>query len=220
MDKMFDYESLFAYMSLIFSIAIFIILLYGCLSTAYNDKNVEKFTETTETTETTSNQIQEEPVAAVVKDLEVNDAEGITKINMDNKGKYYFNTPPKITFTAPEGGTIPEATIVFEDTPVAGTNLYEIKEILIKSDKRGTKYKTTDKALVVIPTKEEYKEMANRENPLINLSPTQKTIIVDLIDGCESLSSSLKTKYKGLINKGTLRQYDVDDIINELKKTS
>jgi hypothetical protein len=217
MDKMFDYESLFAYMSLVFAIAIFIILLYGCLSTAYNDKNVEKFTETTETT---SNQIQEEPVVAVVKDLEVNDAEGITKINLDNKGKYYFNTPPKITFTAPEGGTIPEATIVFEDTPVAGTNLYEIKEILIKSDKRGTKYRTTDKALVVIPTKEEYKEMANRENPLINLSPTQKITIVDLIDGCESLSSSLKTKYKGLINNGTLRQYDVDDIINELKKTS
>ena len=217
MDKMFDYESLFAYMSLVFAIAIFIILLYGCLSTAYNDKNVEKFTETTETT---SNQIQEEPVVAVVKDLEVNDAEGITKINLDNKGKYYFNTPPKITFTAPEGGTIPEATIVFEDTPVAGTNLYEIKEILIKSDKRGTKYKTTDKALVVIPTKEEYKEMANRENPLINLSPTQKITIVDLIDGCESLNSSLKTKYKGLINNGTLRQYDVDDIINELKKTS
>jgi hypothetical protein len=217
MDKMFDYESLFAYMSLVFAIAIFIILLYGCLSTAYNDKNVEKFTETTETT---SNQIQEEPVVAVVKDLEVNDAEGITKINLDNKGKYYFNTPPKITFTAPEGGTIPEATIVFEDTPVAGTNLYEIKEILIKSDKRGTKYKTTDKALVVIPTKEEYKEMANRENPLINLSSTQKITIVDLIDGCESLSSSLKTKYKGLINNGTLRQYDVDDIINELKKTS
>jgi len=212
MDKMFDYESLFAYMSLIFAIAIFIILLYGCLSTSYN-KTIENFTEI-------DTQVQEEPVAAVVKDLEINDAEGITKINLENKGKYFFNTPPKITFTAPDGGTIPEATITLEDAPVAGTNLYEIKEIAIKSDKRGTKYKTTDKALIVIPTNEVYKELADKENPLINLSPTQKTTIIDLIEGCESLSTKLKTKYTSLINKGTLRQYDVDDIIRELKKNS
>ena len=213
MDKMFDYESLFAYMSLIFAIAIFIILLYGCLSTSYNNKTIENFTES-------NTQVQEEPIAAIVKDLEVNDTEGITKINLENKGKYFFNTPPKITFTAPVGGTVPEATVVLEEAPVAGTNLYEIKEIAIKSDKRGTKYKTTDKALIVIPTNEAYKELANKENPLINLSPTQKTTIVDLIDGCESLSTVLKTKYKGLINKGTLRQYDVDDIIRELRKNS
>jgi hypothetical protein len=212
MDKMFDYESLFAYMSLIFAIAIFIILLYGCLSSTYN-KTIENFTES-------NTLVQEEPVAAVVKDLEVNETEGITKINLENKGKYFFNTPPKITFTAPDGGTIPEATVELEDAPVAGTNLYEIKEIAIKSDKRGTKYKTTDKARIVIPTNEVYKELANKENPLINLSPTQKTTIIDLIEGCESLSTALKTKYTGLINKATLRQYDVDDIIRELRKNS
>jgi hypothetical protein len=125
MDKMFDYESLFAYMSLIFAIAIFIILLYGCLSSTYN-KTIENFTES-------NTLVQEEPVAAVVKDLEVNETEGITKINLENKGKYFYNTPPKITFTAPDGGTIPEATIQLEDAPVAGTNLYEIKEIAIKT---------------------------------------------------------------------------------------
>lgn len=211
MDKMFDYESLFAYMSLIFAIAIFIILLYGCLSNNYN--SIEKFTETTI-------QVQEESVAAIVKDLEINDAGGITKINLDNKGKYYFNTPPKITFTAPEQGTIAEANIILDTTPITGTNLFEIKEIQIKSDKRGTNYKTTDKNLVVIPSNEVYKETANKENPLINLSTAQKKTIVDLIDGCESLTSVLKTKYKNIINKGILRQYDVDDIINELRKNA
>ena len=100
---MFDYESLFAYMSLIFAIAIFIILLYGCLSSTYN-KTIENFTES-------NTLVQEEPVAAVVKDLEVNETEGITKINLENKGKYFFNTPPIITFTAPDGGTIPLSLI-------------------------------------------------------------------------------------------------------------
>ena len=43
MDKMFDYESLFTYMSLIFAIAIFILVLYGCLSRTYNGNgNIEK----------------------------------------------------------------------------------------------------------------------------------------------------------------------------------
>jgi len=212
MDKMFDYESLFTYMSLIFAIAIFILVLYGCLSRTYNNENgnIEKFTE---------NAI-EEPVIATIRDIEVDETGGITKINIDNGGKYYYLTPPRITFKAPADGTIAEAEIRLGTTPVSGSVLYPISEIVIKADKKGNKYRTTDKDLIVLESISDYKTYADRENPSMKLSETQKTTINGLIDGCTSLSQTLKDKYKNIINKGMLRQYDVNDIINELEKNA
>ena len=209
MDKMFDYESLFTYMSLIFAIAIFILVLYGCLSRTYNGNgNIEKFTE---------NAI-EEPVMATIKDIEVDETGGITKINIENGGKYYYLTPPRITFRAPADGTIAEAEIRLGTTPVTGSVLYAITEIVIKADKKGNKYRTTDKDLIVLESISDYKTYADRENPSMKLTETQKTTINGLIDGCASLSQTLKDKYKNIINKGMLRQYDVNDIISELEK--
>ena len=209
MDKMFDYESLFTYMSLIFAIAIFILVLYGCLSRTYNGNgNIEKFTE---------NAI-EEPVNLTIKDIEVDETGGITKINIENGGKYYYLTPPSITFRAPSDGTIAEADVNLSDTPVAGSVLYAVTEIRIKADKKGNKYKTTDKDLIVAQPISDYKVYADRENPSMKLSETQKTTINGLIDGCTSLSQTLKDKYKNIINKGMLRQYHVNDIIRELEK--
>ena len=209
MDKMFDYESLFTYMSLIFAIAIFILVLYGCLSRTYSGNgNIEKFTE---------NAI-EEPVNLTIKDIEVDETGGITKINIENGGKYYYLTPPSITFRAPSDGTIAEADVNLSDTPVAGSVLYAVTEIRIKADKKGNKYKTTDKDLIVAQPISDYKVYADRENPSMKLSETQKTTINGLIDGCTSLSQTLKDKYKNIINKGMLRQYHVNDIIRELEK--
>jgi len=209
MDKMFDYESLFTYMSLIFAIAIFILVLYGCLSRTYNGNgNIEKFTE---------NAI-EEPVNVTIKDIEVDETGGITKINIENGGKYYYLTPPSITFRAPSDGTIAEADVNLSDTPVAGSVLYAVTEIRIKADKKGNKYRTTDKDLIVLESISDYKTYADRENPSMKLSETQKTTINGLIDGCTSLSQTLKDKYKNIINKGMLRQYHVNDIIRELEK--
>lgn len=210
MDKMFDYESLFAYMSLIFSLAIFIILLYGCLSVAYSNKNIERFSDATTT-------VLDVPVMAIISNLEVNATGEITKVNMSNKGKYYNKMPPTITFTAPPEGTIAEATVTLETTPVTGTNLYEIKEIAIKPDKKGTKYTATSINLITLQIEKDYIDNANKENPLINLTSEQKKTITDLIDGCASLTSTIKTKYKAIINSGNLRQYVVDDIIKELE---
>ena len=206
---MFDYESLFTYMSLIFAIAIFILVLYGCLSRTYNGNgNIEKFTE---------NAI-EEPVNLTIKDIEVDETGGITKINIENGGKYYYLTPPSITFRAPSDGTIAEADVNLSDTPVAGSVLYAVTEIRIKADKKGNKYRTTDKDLIVLESISDYKTYADRENPSMKLSEAQKTTINGLIDGCASLSQTLKDKYKNIINKGMLRQYHVNDIIRELEK--
>jgi len=44
MNKSIDYESLFTYISLLLAFAIFIILMYGCLSNNYS--NIENFTTT------------------------------------------------------------------------------------------------------------------------------------------------------------------------------
>jgi hypothetical protein len=196
-------------MSLIFAIAIFILVLYGCLSRTYSGNgNIEKFTE---------NAI-EEPVNLTIKDIEVDETGGITKINIENGGKYYYLTPPSITFRAPSDGTIAEADVNLSDTPVAGSVLYAVTEIRIKADKKGNKYKTTDKDLIVAQPISDYKVYADRENPSMKLSETQKTTINGLIDGCTSLSQTLKDKYKNIINKGMLRQYHVNDIIRELEK--
>jgi len=208
MDKMFDYESLFTYMSLIFAIAIFILVLYGCLSRTYSGNGkIEKFTENT----------IEEPVNLTIKDIEVDETGGITKINIDNGGKYYYLTPPRITFRVPSDGTIAEADVNLSDTPVSGSVLYAVTEIRIKADKKGNKYRTTDKDLIVVEPISDYKVYADRENPPMKLSETQKTTINGLIDGCASLSQTLKDKYKNLITKGMLRQYHVNDMIRELE---
>ena len=209
MDKMFDYESLFTYMSLIFAIAIFIIVLYGCLSITYNENvNIEKFTE---------NAIEDTLVMATIKDIEVDNTGGITKINIENRGKYYYKTPPRITFKAPSDGTIAEAEISLSTTPVTGTDLYPITEIVIKPDKKGNKYRTTDKNLIEIETIDDYKVNADKQNPKMILTNAQKTTIIGLIDGCTSLSQTFKDKYKSIINKDMLRQYDVTDMISSLE---
>ena len=209
MDKMFDYESLFTYMSLIFAIAIFIIVLYGCLSITYNENvNIEKFTE---------NAIEDSLVMATIKDIEVDNTGGITKINIENHGKYYYKTPPRITFKAPSDGTIAEAQINLSETPVTGTNLYPITEIVIKPEKKGNKYRKTDKNLIVIETIDDYKVNADKQNPKMILTNAQKTTIIGLIDGCTSLSQTFKDKYKSIINKDMLRQHDVTDMISSLE---
>jgi len=211
MDKMFDYESLFTYMSLIFAIAIFILVLYGCLSRTYSGNgNIEKFTENA----------SEQPVMATIRDIEVDETGGITKINIDNGGKYYYLTPPRITLRAPADGTSAEAEIRLGTTPVTGSVLYPITEIIIKADKKGNKYKTTDKDLIVLESISDYNTYADKENPSMKLSQDQKTTINGLIDGCTSLSQTLKDKYKNIINKGMLRQYDVNAIISELEKNN
>ena len=209
MDKMFDYESLFTYMSLIFAIAIFIIVLYGCLSITYNENvNIEKFTE---------NAIEDSLVMATIKDIEVDNTGGITKINIENHGKYYYKTPPRITFKAPSDGTIAEAQINLSETPVTGTDLYPITEIVIKPEKKGNKYRKTDKNLIVIETIDDYKVNADKQNPKMILTNAQKTTIIGLIDGCTSLSQTFKDKYKSIINKDMLRQHDVTDMISSLE---
>ena len=209
MDKMFDYESLFTYMSLIFAIAIFIIVLYGCLSITYNENvNIEKFTE---------NAIEDSLVMATIKDIEVDNTGGITKINIENHGKYYYKTPPRITFKAPSDGTIAEAQINLSETPVTGTNLYPITEIVIKPEKKGNKYRKTDKNLIVIETIDDYKVNADKQNPKMILTNAQKTTIIGLIDGCTSLRQTFKDKYKSIINKDMLRQHDVTDMISSLE---
>ena len=206
---MFDYESLFTYMSLIFAIAIFIIVLYGCLSITYNENvNIEKFTE---------NAIEDSLVMATIKDIEVDNTGGITKINIENHGKYYYKTPPRITFKAPSDGTIAEAQINLSETPVTGTNLYPITEIVIKPEKKGNKYRKTDKNLIVIETIDDYKVNADKQNPKMILTNAQKTTIIGLIDGCTSLRQTFKDKYKSIINKDMLRQHDVTDMISSLE---
>jgi len=196
-------------MSLIFAIAIFIIVLYGCLSITYNENvNIEKFTE---------NAIEDSLVMATIKDIEVDNTGGITKINIENHGKYYYKTPPRITFKAPSDGSIAEAQINLSETPVTGTDLYPITEIVIKPEKKGNKYRKTDKNLIVIETIDDYKVNADKQNPKMILTNAQKTTIIGLIDGCTSLSQTFKDKYKSIINKDMLRQHDVTDMISSLE---
>ena len=202
---MFDFESLFTYSSLIFAFAIFIILLYGCLSGNYN--NIEKFTEVK----------LDSPVSAVVDSLDVDDSGGIRDINFKSTpvGKYYNRTPPKVKFTKPSNGSVATGTIKLKTTSTQGSDyLYEIDSVTISQ--KGSNYTEDNKSLVVIENITEYISRANRENPIIYLDSTQKTTIKDLIEGCSSLNRETKLKYKNLIDIKALRQYDVDDIINIL----
>jgi len=212
MDKMFDYESLFTYSSLIFAFAIFIILLYQLIYGYYN--NIENFTSAKLSS----------PVSAVVESIEVDDTGGITEVKLksNSMGKYYNRTPPKVKFTKPNrpnGGSEATGTIKLKTRSIRGTEyLYDIDTITITQ--KGSGYRIEDKALVVIENITEYNLRANKENPLIQLDSKQKTTIKELIGNCSSLNAESKIKYKNLIDTGSLRQYDVDDIINLLNNTA
>jgi len=211
MDKMFDYESLFTYSSLIFAFAIFIILLYQLIYGYYN--NIENFTSAKLSS----------PVSAVVESIEVDDTGGITEVKLksNSMGKYYNRTPPKVKFTkpnGPNGGSEATGIIKLKTRSIRGTEyLYDIDTITITQ--KGSGYRIEDKALVVIENITEYNLRANKENPLIQLDSKQKTTIKGLIEGCSSLNTESKIKYNKLIDIGAIRQYDVDDIINLLNNT-
>jgi hypothetical protein len=206
MDKMFDYESLFTYSSLIFAFAIFITLLYQIL---FKNNNIENFTSVKLVS----------PVSAVVESIEVDDSGGITEVKLKSMGKYYNKTPPKIKFTKPNGGSEATGNIKLKTRSMQGSEyLYDIDTITITQ--KGSEYKNEDKALVVIENITEYNLRANKENPLIQLDSKQKTTIKGLIEGCSSLNTESKIKYNKLIDIGAIRQYDVDDIINLLNSTT
>ena len=164
MNKNIDYESLFTYISLILAFAIFIVLMYGCLSTNYN--NIENFT--------TTNDVKN----AEIQSMTVNATGGITAITLKDteKGKYYKDKPPIITIAAPPTtGTRATATVVLNTSPISGTNpeLFQISSITIGT--AGTNY-TTDITKITFETIDAYKarntisEIAEVENIVINTS--------------------------------------------------
>ena len=148
MNKSIDYESLFTYISLLLAFAIFIILMYGCLSNNYS--NIENFT----TTPT-------QPENAEIISMAVNATGGITSITLktDKKGKYYKDKPPLITIAIPTATDSVQATatVVLNSAVIAGTTpeLCEIASITIET--AGSNYTTADITKITFETIEAYK---------------------------------------------------------------
>jgi len=148
MNKSIDYESLFTYISLILAFAIFIILMYGCLSNNYS--KIENFTTT-----------PSQPENAEILSMAVNATGGITSITLkaDKKGRYYKDKPPLITIAIPTatGSIQATATVVLNSAVIAGTTpeLCEIASITIGT--AGTNYTTTDITKITFETIEAYK---------------------------------------------------------------
>lgn len=148
MNKSIDYESLFTYISLLLAFAIFIILMYGCLSNYYS--NIENFT----TTPT-------QPENAEIISMAVNATGGITSITLktDKKGKYYKDKPPLITIAIPTATDSVQATatVVLNSAVIAGTTpeLCEIASITIET--AGSNYTTEDITKITFETIEAYK---------------------------------------------------------------
>ena len=148
MNKSIDYESLFTYISLILAFAIFIILMYGCLSNNYS--KIENFTTT-----------PSQPENAEILSMAVNATGGITSITLkaDKKGKYYKDKPPLITIAIPTatGSIQATATVVLNSAVISETTpeLCEITSITIGT--AGTNYTTTDITKITFETIEAYK---------------------------------------------------------------
>ena len=148
MNKSIDYESLFTYISLILAFAIFIILMYGCLSNNYS--KIENFTTT-----------PSQPENAEILSMAVNATGGITSITLkaDKKGKYYKDKPPLITIAIPTttGSIQATATVVLNSAVIAETTpeLCEIASITIGT--AGSNYTTTDITKITFETIEAYK---------------------------------------------------------------
>ena len=148
MNKSIDYESLFTYISLLLAFAIFIILMYGCLSNNYS--NIENFTTT-----------PSQPENAEIISMAVNATGGITSITLkaDKKGKYYKDKPPLITIAIPTatGSVQATATVVLNSAVIAGTTpeLCEIASITIGT--AGSNYTTADITKITFETIEAYK---------------------------------------------------------------
>ena len=148
MNKSIDYESLFTYISLILAFAIFIILMYGCLSNNYS--KIENFTTT-----------PSQPENAEILSMAVNATGGITSITLkaDKKGKYYKDKPPLITIAIPTatGSIQATATAVLNSAVIAETTpeLCEIASITIGT--AGSNYATTDITKITFETIEAYK---------------------------------------------------------------
>ena len=148
MNKSIDYESLFTYISLILAFAIFIILMYGCLSNNYS--KIENFTTT-----------PSQPENAEILSMAVNATGGITSITLkaDKKGKYYKDKPPLITIAIPTttGSIQATATVVLNSAVIAETTpeLCEIASITIGT--AGSNYATTDITKITFETIEAYK---------------------------------------------------------------
>jgi hypothetical protein len=162
MNKSIDYESLFTYISLLLAFAIFIILMYGCLSNNYS--NIENFT-TTPAPATTA--VDTEPVIAEIANITVNSTGGITSINLNStaKGKYYKNEPPLITIMSPTDTTGEQAKAVAklksttsqpenaEIISMAVNATGGITSITLKADKKGKYYKDKPPLITIaIPT--------------------------------------------------------------------
>jgi len=148
MNKSIDYESLFTYISLLLAFAIFIILMYGCLSNNYS--NIENFTTT-----------PSQPENAEIISMAVNATGGITSITLktDKKGKYYKDKPPLITIAIPTATDSVQATatVVLNSAVIAGTTpeLCEIASITIGT--AGSNYTTADITKITFETIEAYK---------------------------------------------------------------
>jgi hypothetical protein len=159
--------------------------------------------------------VETEPVAAVINNMVVKSDEnkGIESITLTSKGKYYENSPPKITIGAPQDntGTAATAEVKLKTTPiVANGKLYEINNIDIKDG--GKKYVAADDvSKIVLESIDDYEA---RVNPVITLTAEQKTNIVDLIGKCNTLTN--KQSYITKINNNVLKKIDVDAIIKEV----
>ena len=155
-----------------------------------------------------------EPVAAVINNMVVKSDvnKGIESITLTSKGKYYIDKPPLITIGAPADttGSAATAEVKLKTTPlVAGGGLSEIDSIIIKE--AGKKYVASDSSKITLETIDAY---IARVNPIITLTPEQKTNILDLINKCTVLTN--KSRYIGKINNQTLKKTDVDSIIKEV----
>jgi hypothetical protein len=90
--KNFDYESLFTSMSLVFAIAIFVVISYSFLK---NNNNLEFFADATATTTTTTT-LETATGEAIV--------DGVSVVTIaDGKGGTGYEAADKITFTDPDG---------------------------------------------------------------------------------------------------------------------
>jgi hypothetical protein len=165
MNKSIDYESLFTYISLILAFAIFIILMYGCLSNNYS--KIENFTTT-----------PSQPENAEILSMAVNATGGITSITLkaDKKGKYYKDKPPLITIAIPTttGSIQATATVVLNSAVIAETTpeLCEIASITIGT--AGSNYATTDITKITFETIEAYK-IRNPVAPATTVATTVAT---------------------------------------------
>jgi len=122
MIKNFDYESLFNNMSLIFAIAIFMIILYNCVF----KNNIEFFsdteTTTTTTTETTTNQTVVEKSAigeVIIGSITSIDIKSLDDIEtpIDDKSKLIFPEPTD------KNGIKATGKIIFEDKKMKNINI-------------------------------------------------------------------------------------------------